>query len=79
LYCDEKEIFFDFFINQLDHIQVVLEQNERRVPPPGRGDWQHSPRRAQLFYLQVRKEGEKKWICIFKTLTFLFIFLQIDC
>ncbi len=39
--------------NQLDYIQVVFEQNERRVPPPGRGDWQHSTRRAKLFHLQV--------------------------
>ncbi len=50
--------------NKLDHIQVVLEQDERRVPPPGRGDRQHSTRRAQLFRLQVRKRW-KKWFVWF--------------
>jgi hypothetical protein len=62
LYCDEKENkvldFLDCFINQVGHIQVVLEQDERRFPPPGRGDWQHSPRRAKLLHMQVRKGGD---------------------
>jgi hypothetical protein len=59
---------------------VVLEQNERRVPPPGRGDWQHSPRRTQLFHLQVRKEREKRGFLSSKPCrSFTFLFSLLDC
>jgi hypothetical protein len=62
--------------NKLDHLQVVLEQDKRCVPPPGRGDWQHSTRRAQLFRLQVSKRRKKVDLYLQNLVVFIFIFVS---